>query len=82
MQLPGMCTDPVRLSLELTWWPSGDDFTVSRRLWTMTPDGRTWQLEDMATSGSPIRLVDLPDRWADATALSYQYFTELVYRFA
>lgn len=35
-------------------------------------------MEDMATSGSPIRLQALPDWWAAATKRSLDYFLELV----
>lgn len=77
MQLPGMSTDAVRLSLDLTWWPDHDSFSVSRRLWTRRPTASEWRLEDMATTGSPIRLLDLPDRWAGASATSLQYFLDL-----
>ena len=79
MQLPGMSYDPVRLSLDMTWWPDEDSFAVSRRLWTRPHRGDTWQLEDMATSGSPIRLVSLPDRWAAVSDEALRYFTELVH---
>lgn len=78
MQLPSMSYDPVRLSLDLTWWPDDDSFGVSRRLWTRPNRGESWVLEDMATSGSPIRLVQLSDRWADAAEMSLSYFVELV----
>lgn len=78
MQLPGMSTDPVRLSIDLTWWPPADDFSMSRRLWTRPVPGDTWQLEDMATTASPVRLVELPDRWRDVSRVSLAYFTALV----
>lgn len=78
MQLPGMSYDPVRLSVDLTWWPDDDSFGVSRRLWTRPNRGESWVLEDMATAGSPIRLVDLPDRWATVTHDSLGYFMNLV----
>ncbi len=78
MQLPGMSYDPVRLSVELTWWPDSDDFSVSRRLWSRPNRGDTWVLEDMATSASPIRLVTLPDRWAEISSISLDYFLNLV----
>lgn len=78
MQLPGMSTDPVRLSLDLTWWPPSDDFSMSRRLWTRPAPGDTWVLEDMATTASPIRLVTLPGRWADASRVALGFFTDLV----
>jgi hypothetical protein len=78
MQLPGMSTDPVRLSVDLTWWASDDDFSMSRRLWTRPASGHTWQLEDMATTASPIRLVTLPGRWRTVTDDSLRFFTDLV----
>jgi hypothetical protein len=74
-----MSYDPVRLSLDVTWWPDRDEFSVSRRLWTRPNRGDSWVLEDMATSGSPIRLVELPDRWAGLTDVSLQYFLNLVH---
>lgn len=78
MQLPGMSTDPVRLSLDLTWWPPSDDFSMSRRLWTRPAPGDTWQLEDMATSASPIRLVELPNRWGASSTVALKFFLDLV----
>lgn len=78
MQLPGMSYDPVRLSLDVTWWPDEDGFGVSRRLWTRPHRGDTWQLEDMATSGSLFRLVELPERWADSASVSLEFFQALI----
>lgn len=78
MQLPGMSYDPVRLSMDLTWWPDDNTFSVSRRLWTRPHRGSTWVLEDMATSGSPVRLFELPERWADVTTTSLKFFMQLV----
>ncbi len=80
MQLPGMSYDPVRLSSEVTWWPDDDTFGLSRKLWTRPHRGDVWQLEDMATSGSPIRLVELPDRWAHAQETAFTFFLDLVHR--
>lgn len=79
MQLPGISYDPVRLSLDVTWWPDDDSFSVSRRLWTRPYNGSTWQLEDMATSASPISLVSLRDRWDASSAESFRFFSELVH---
>lgn len=79
MQLPGMSYDPVRLSLDVTWWPDDDTFGVSRRLWTRPHRGSTWVLEDMATSGSPIPLVSLRDRWTASSDVALRYFIELVH---
>lgn len=78
MQLPGMSYDPVRLSLDVTWWPDDGSFAVSRRLWTRPFRGPQWVLEDMATSASPISSVALPDRWAEASSLSIDFFLALV----
>lgn len=77
MQLPGLATDPVRLSLDLTWDPVDCSFSMSRRLWTRPARGHSWELEDMACSGTPIRAQALPARWAAAADLSLKYFVEL-----
>lgn len=79
MQLPGMSYDPVRLSLDVTWWPDETHFSLSRRLWTRPHRGSSWVMEDMATSGSPISEHALPDRWAAASREAMRYFTELVH---
>lgn len=79
MQLPGMSYDPVRLSLDVTWWPDDDSFGFSRRLWTRPNRGDAWVLEDMATTGSPVRLVDLPDRWSESSDVAIGYFLNLVH---
>lgn len=73
-----MSTDPVRLSLDLTWWPPADDFSMSRRLWTRPAGADSWQLEDMATTASPIRLVTLPERWRISSSTALGFFMELV----
>lgn len=80
MQLPGMSTDPVRLDLSVTWWPPQDDFSLSRRLWTRPTSNDVWQLEDMATSASPIRYVELPSRWRDAERAAMTVFSQIVER--
>jgi len=78
MQLPGMSTDPVRLSVDVTWWPDSDTFSASRRLWTRPHRSSDWVLEDMATTGSPIGLVELADRWSTITGDSLVFFRSLV----
>lgn len=78
MQLPGMSTDPVRLSLDVTWYPPSEDFAISRRLWTRPTRSDVWQLEDMATTGSPVGFRELPSRWATASSQSFTFFIDLV----
>lgn len=78
MQLPGMSTDPVRLEVQLTWWPPADDFSMSRHLWTRPASSDSWQLEDMATTASPIRLVELPGRWHDVQRSALVYFMQMI----
>lgn len=73
-----MSSDPLRLSVDLTWWAPDDDFSCSRRLWSRSRPGDSWQLEDMATTGSPIRLLELPDRWDEVATLAGAYFVQLV----
>jgi len=53
MQLPGMSTQPVRVSLEVTWHPHDDTWSLSRRAWRQDAEHR-WQLEEMQTSGTPL----------------------------
>jgi hypothetical protein len=77
VQLPGMSYDPVRLSLDVTWWPDEASFGVSRRLWTRPYRGSSWVLEDMATSASPITVGALRDRWGEASQISLDYFIAL-----
>ena len=78
MQLPGLATDPVRLSLDLTWDPVDCSFSMSRRIWTRPTQSDTWVLEDMACSGTPIRAQALPARWAAASQTALEYLNELV----
>lgn len=53
MQLPGMNTEPVRVALEVTWWPGDGTWSVSRRDWRRDHDNM-WRLEAMSTSGTPL----------------------------
>lgn len=78
MQLPGMSTDPVRLSLDVTWDPADGSFSFSRRLWTRPVRGDRWELEDMATSASPVFWEGLEDRWRTASNVALEYFRVLV----
>ncbi len=77
MQFPGMSTDPVRVRLEVTWWPESGDFSLARMVWTRPTASDVWQMEGMEVSGSPIRLVSLPDRWATASDSALAYVTNL-----
>lgn len=65
MQLPGMSTEPVRVSLEVTFWPSDNTWTISRRAWRRDATD-TWLLEEMATTGTPLRLSDALTRLEQA----------------
>lgn len=47
MQLPGFCDEPVRVTLELTWWPSDDTLQISERLWIKSSEDQRWTLEAM-----------------------------------
>ena len=67
MQFPGMCTDPVRVRLEVTWWPESGDFSLARTVWSRPTTSDVWQMEGMEVSGSPIRREALGDRWAVAS---------------
>ncbi len=80
MQLPGMHTDLVRLSLDVTWDPVAGEFAISRRLWTKPQHGNTWLLEDMATTGTPLALVTLRQRWPVIADGTLGYFLDLVER--
>lgn len=61
MQLPGMSTEPVRVSIEVTWWPSSGDWSIARRGWRRDNSG-AWALEEMATSASPLTRSELVAR--------------------
>lgn len=61
MQLPGMSTEPVRVSLMVTWWPHDDSWSIARQGWRRDPQG-LWVLEEMATSGTPLNRSTLLDR--------------------
>lgn len=61
MQLPGMSTDPVRVSIEVTWWPASNDWSLARRDWRRDHDDQ-WRLEGMSTTGTPLTRHQLLDR--------------------
>lgn len=50
MQLPGFCSEPVRVSLDVTWWPNDDMFSHSARLWIRDDETGTWQMQAMEAS--------------------------------
>lgn len=64
MQLPGMSTEPVRVSIEVTWWPHEDSWSISRRGWRRGPSS-LWELEQMECSGSPLTRSDLLEKLND-----------------
>lgn len=66
MQFPGMSTDPVRVRLEVTWWPEDVSFSLARSVWSRPTYADHWLMEGLEVSGSPIRLSSLPDRWDSA----------------
>ena len=53
MQLPGMSTEPVRVSIEVTFWPHDDSWSLARRSWRRSRDG-DWRLEEMSTTGTAL----------------------------
>lgn len=50
MQLYGMASEPVRASLEITWWPVDDGFSTSSRLWIREDGSGTWAMQAMEAS--------------------------------
>ena len=77
MQLPGMATDPVRLSLDATWWPTDDTYGVSRRIWLQSAATGQWVMQDMRTTGTPLRHAELPERFRAAAGGVLDYFEQL-----
>ncbi len=61
VQLPGMSTEPVRVTLEVTWWPHDNTWGIARRDWRRDGDNG-WQLEGMATNGTPLTANELINR--------------------
>ena len=78
MQLPGMSTDPVRVSLDVTWWPADDNFTYSHRLWARRYGESEWRMEGMVASGTPLTLLDLRERWPGLAAVTLRDLMEVV----
>lgn len=61
MQLPGMATDPVRITSDATWWPEDDTYGVSLRVWLQDRRTGQWVLQEMRTTGTPLT----PQRYRD-----------------
>lgn len=53
MQFPGMSTEPVRVSIEVTFWPHDNTWSIARRQWRRDHVGN-WQAEALYTSGTPL----------------------------
>lgn len=68
MQLPGMSTEPVRVSIAVTWWPSDDSWSITRQGWRRNQAG-VFELEEMATSGTPLTRSELLLKVAQAFEL-------------
>lgn len=66
MQLPGMATDPVRITTDFTWWPEEDVYGVSLRLWLQDHRNGEWVLQEMRTSGTPLRHDQATTEWRKA----------------
>jgi hypothetical protein len=60
-----MSTQPVRVALEVTWHPADDSWSLARRAWRRDSADQ-WQLEEVATSGTPLRRSDLVVRLEQA----------------
>lgn len=68
MQLPGMSTEPVRVSIEITWWPHDGTWGISRRGWRRDSTS-AWVLEEMSTSGTPLTLSEVCAKLEAAVAV-------------
>lgn len=66
MQLPGFASEPVRVSLELTWHPVDDLFSCSARIWVKSDETGTWTMEYMEAGPSVYRhnVGDAVTTWA------------------
>lgn len=72
MQLPGMNTEPVRVSLEVTFWPADNSWDLASRTWKRDEHG-LWQLQEMSTSGTPLTLSSATSKlWSACTSLEAQ----------
>lgn len=54
MQLPGMATEPIRVSIDLTYDPSRNDWSISERQWRFYSPTAEWRIEALYTSGTPL----------------------------
>ena len=75
MQLLGMSTDPVRVVLEVTWWPHDNSWGIARKDWRRVGD-REWQLEGMSCSGTALSLSEVSQLLRDAVDVVEHEMTE------
>lgn len=47
LQLPGMRDEPVRVSIDFTWYPSDDVLAASTRVWIKDSVTAQWELQAM-----------------------------------
>lgn len=77
MQLPGMATDPVRITTDATWWPHDDTYGASLRVWLQDPRTGQWVLQEMRTTGTPITYNDCRDQVRQAADRTLAFLEEL-----
>lgn len=83
MQLPGMSTDPVRVSLDVTFDPVSNTFGISERQWRWYEPTTEWRLEALYTNGTPLshhdaaaRFLELARNCANAVKVLAPPFTD------
>lgn len=77
MQLPGMATDPVRVSTDATWWPTDDTYGASLRIWLQDARTGQWVLQEMRTTGTPITYNECRDQVRQASERTLAYLEDL-----
>jgi hypothetical protein len=60
-----MQTEPVRVSVDITWWPEEADYSCSIRVLRRDDRSGQWMLEEMRTSASPSSLDGVMETLAD-----------------
>lgn len=65
MQLPGMATDPVRVSQDITYDPVSNTWGISERQWRWYEPTSEWRLEALYTNGTPLNNHDAAARWLE-----------------